>query len=92
MYLRSDFELIIYAPSSCLAHAQCATIRMNTVFIHQIGHVSVAYFQMLTGQDAAQMWTLRICGTLQHFETTPFSQTIQYKNISFTNKSKISCG
>ena len=29
MYFRSDFELIIYTLSSCLAHAQCATIRMN---------------------------------------------------------------
>ena len=34
MYLRSDFELIIYALSSCLAHAQCATIRMNTVYMY----------------------------------------------------------
>ena len=33
MYLRSDFELIINASSSCLAHAQCATIRMNTVYV-----------------------------------------------------------
>ncbi len=36
MYLRSDFEPIIYAPTSCRAHTQCATIRMNTLMPPQV--------------------------------------------------------
>ena len=41
--LRSDFQTINYAPISCLAHAQCATIRMTTALLLQPVRGSVSH-------------------------------------------------
>ena len=37
------FQAHHYAPTSCLAHAQCATLRMNTVFLHELVHPLIIF-------------------------------------------------